>query len=384
VFKKCNCFSTEKGSLSSRFTGALPTYTPGFESEKSEDSSMKRTFENTLQTVSEMGNPNLVRQLLERGENPNVRNEMLQTPLHVASRRNHLLVVEQLLLHGAEVNSIDRYKETPLMTASRCGHWKMLSELLKYGADIELCNTENHAALYIAVEKGHRRASSILLKAGANVNSNEHHSYTPLYIACSKGYHLIVKDLLSYGSDVHCTDKCQNTPLHSVVLSDQDETKRKSIIQDLVTNGARINKFNDRMRTPLSIASERGLLEAIRILLEAEADVHLADDENNLPLHLASKHGHIDVVKELLRYGVNIERCNGIGLTPRMLAGEQEDLLTLLDEQVTTTEGTRTYCSEFFFSFAYFATILCNMYNDENITQMYYLNEIDITRGYFV
>ncbi|XP_056000947.1 serine/threonine-protein phosphatase 6 regulatory ankyrin repeat subunit A-like isoform X2 [Ostrea edulis] len=335
-------YQEDKGSPSSEFSERFLTNTARVKSEQNENSSMETNLENTLLTVCEMGNPNLARQLLERGENPNFRNDMLQTPLHLASERNHLRVVEQLLLHGAEVNAIDKNRETPLITASRRGNWKIVSAILKYGADVELCDTENHTPLYMAVERGHRRASSILLKAGANVNSNGHNSCTPLHIACSKGYLLIVKDLLSYGSDVHCTNRNQNTPLHSVLLCDQDELNRKSIIEDLVTNGAFVNKVNDRLKTPLCIASERGLLEATGNLLEAGADVHLTDDENNLPLHLASKNGHIEVVKELLQYCVDIDRCNVKGLTPRMLAAEQEDLLNLFDAQaVTTTEGLK-------------------------------------------
>lgn len=57
---------------------------------------------NDIFEANKVKKPYLVIQLLEKGVNPNVRNEKQQTPLHLASENKLERVVEKLISHGAE------------------------------------------------------------------------------------------------------------------------------------------------------------------------------------------------------------------------------------------------------------------------------------------
>jgi len=68
------------------------------------------------------GDVERVRKLLEKGENPNVRDEYGSTPLHKAASRGHVDVVRLLLEHGADPTVKDKNGATPLDVARERGN----------------------------------------------------------------------------------------------------------------------------------------------------------------------------------------------------------------------------------------------------------------------
>lgn len=278
-----------------------------------------------------MGNPNLVRRLLEDGRNPNARNENRQSPLHVAAESNHLRVVDNLLDFGAKLNVWDKNHDSPLTIASCKGHSKMITYLLKKGADVEIVDKNKHTALYLAAEKGHHYALTNLLKFGAIVNSSSDNQVTPLHIACRKGHTNIAHDLLMYGADVQCVDEDFNTPLHTTLLHIGDNSHCILVVEELLNRGALINKRNGEMKTPLCIASEKGLINVIPILMNAQADPNFSDNKNNLPLHLATKSNHLEIVEIVSKFSQNFDRCNAEGMTPRMFSQENEAMSKIFE-----------------------------------------------------
>ena len=64
-------------------------------------------------------------------------------------------------------------------------------------------------------------------------------------------------------------------------------------------------------RTALAVASAKGHVEVVRLLLRNGADAYIHDDQDLSPLMLAARGGHVDVIR------VNHFRdpCSGIALT---------------------------------------------------------------------
>jgi ankyrin repeat protein len=94
-----------------------------------------------------------------------------------------------------------------------------------------------------------------------------------------------------------------------------DLTLVKSTVRSWwISKEERINKADPSQNTPLVLATKRGHLEIVRLLLENEASPHHPDSEGYLPLHWASKIGSLDLVKLLVIKGANI---NAIGLYQR-------------------------------------------------------------------
>ena len=53
--------------------------------------------------------------------------------------------------------------------------------------------------------------------------------------------------------------------------------------------------------TPLYIASQEGHMDAVTLLLKANADPNIQDDKGATPLYLASQNGHTETVALLLK-----------------------------------------------------------------------------------
>ena len=76
----------------------------------------------------------IVRQLLEHGADPNIRNNNLTTPLHVASSRGQVEIARLLLSYGAKVDEKDRLGRTPFLLAASKGHDEITKLLVEHGA----------------------------------------------------------------------------------------------------------------------------------------------------------------------------------------------------------------------------------------------------------
>jgi hypothetical protein len=72
--------------------------------------------------------------------------------------------------------------------------------------------------------------------------------------------------------------------------------------------------------TPLIWASSRGHTEAVRLLLEAGADVDLEANDGQTALMRAADYGHAEVVELLLKSGADVNTQNKNGITAMRLA----------------------------------------------------------------
>ncbi|CAL8313301.1 unnamed protein product [Lota lota] len=106
------------------------------------------------------------------------------------------------------------------------------------------------------------------------------------------------------------------TPLVRCVFLTDCRTRCASI-ELLLQRGAMVNCQDDHGRTALSYASERGYLDALKILVRYNADPEIVDVWGNTALMYAAVVGHAPVVEFLVRafkrLGLKIERQNKVG-----------------------------------------------------------------------
>ncbi|CAN7996004.1 unnamed protein product [Ixodes hexagonus] len=93
--------------------------------------------ETVLQVAAIKGNADRVKQLLEEGANPNVRDNAGWTPLHEACNHGYHEVARLLLTHGAYVNAAGPGGVTALHDATINGHPDIVLLLLRYGAALD-------------------------------------------------------------------------------------------------------------------------------------------------------------------------------------------------------------------------------------------------------
>jgi hypothetical protein len=91
------------------------------------------------------------------------------------------------------------------------------------------------------------------------------------------------------------------------------EAGKADIVELLLTFGVKIDE-QDLLRnggnTALLFASQNGSLPAVRILLQAGANVNIAAvGSGATPLMWAARNGNLDMVKLMVEHGANIHAC---------------------------------------------------------------------------
>ncbi|KAM5235388.1 ankyrin repeat domain-containing protein 63 [Ctenodactylus gundi] len=124
-------------------------------------------------------------------------------------------------------------------------------------------------------------------------------------------------------SIIDCRAEQGRTPL-MVAVGLPDPAMRSRFVRLLLEQGAAVNLRDERGRTALSLACERGHLDAVQLLVQYSGDPEATDAAGNSPVMWAAACGHGAVLEFLVRsfrrLGLRLDRTNRAGLTALQLA----------------------------------------------------------------
>lgn len=144
-------------------------------------------------------NPATVRELLERGFDPNTLSEKGQMPLYLAMREGSFRVAEVLLAHPKlRLDATNAAGETALMMAAMRGHLDWVRHLLDRGAALE---REGWTPLHYAASGPETPVVALLLDRGARIDAPSLNRSTPLMMASRYGPESSVNLLLARGAN---------------------------------------------------------------------------------------------------------------------------------------------------------------------------------------
>lgn len=173
-----------------------------------------------------------------------------------------------------------------------------LKEYLRAISLMKWTHNDPQGALSMAILQGHNDAITHLVDLGALLElkrrpiSFENNSLpflvTPLMDATLLGYYQAVVALLKAGAEINCRDGMDQ-------------------------------------RTPLMVASNKGRLDMVQILLEWNAQVDIQDRDGHTALIFAAYEGHYEIVKALLAKGADVHKRNMAGETALLFASRKKD-----------------------------------------------------------
>jgi ankyrin repeat protein len=241
-----------------------------------------------------IGDMRKVRMLVSAGANVNARSNTGRTPLLLAAAHTGSAEkVKFLLDKGAEVNAVDRAGLNALAEAAATGDITVLRLLLAKGADVRVkqagrfidvrrVNTEimtevvrraerrslGITPLMFAVNSGNLEAVRLMLEFALDVNAETAASLTPLMLAAPKGNPEMIKLLLEHHATVNTRDERGLTPL---MLAAGAESRNAEVVRLLIAQGADLAARDNNGQTALAWARKLGETPVVRLLVESGA-----------------------------------------------------------------------------------------------------------------
>ena len=303
----------------------------------------------------ELDNTGMVQTLITSGANVSAKNELFESPIHLASSSK---MIKLLTDHGSDPNDQNYKGDTALH--KKILDVKTVTELISNEADVNRKSKNNVTALMLSALFGKPEVVKVLLQNGANINDLDYRSETPLHYASTghsseKDKAYVAQILLYAGAKVDAMDIKNETALHysskygdlevANVLTyfGADPNARNIELKTplhlattpematfLLQHGAKIDAKNNYNGTKLCDASWNGDLEMVKVLLQYEAAPNALCYQNETALELATnryeKTNNTDLVELLLKHGANANVNNEQSMTPLHFASRDGNI----------------------------------------------------------
>ncbi|WKT42031.1 Ankyrin repeat [Fusarium oxysporum f. sp. vasinfectum] len=247
--------------------------------------------------------------LLERGASVKAKNHWAETPLHLASRKERSgAIMEALLSYGAEIDARDDQGRTPLILALIYASIDEIGFLIGQGADVMAQDEGDETCLHKAMRRGKATLEIVrfLLENGARADARSKSGQTCLHAFARRGEVIpstgdLIQLVTSSGTDLNANDNDGNTPLH--LMTEHGNVEALSTFAN--QPGLYLNARNRLGKTPLHVAASRHPPGTgnLAILIGKGADVNCQDNKARTPLDDAIERGHEQAIQLLIDNG---------------------------------------------------------------------------------
>jgi uncharacterized protein len=240
----------------------------------------------------------LAGRLIAAGASLRARDRTGAMALAHAARGGHAALVRHFLAEGAAIDARDLSGATALYAAAEAERPATVAALLSQGADPNLTGRSDVSPLAAAAFRGNDRIVELLLSRGADPDHVDVTGKAPLIYAAARGFPLVVRRLLDAGVDAKARYGSDLTALMWAAGHEDGvgAASAMAVAELLIERGADINAADNRGRTALMIAAERGNAAVVKTLLRRSADRTLRDKAGKAACDLATA----DFVRESL------------------------------------------------------------------------------------
>ena len=214
------------------------------------------------------------------------------------AEENLPMVTSLLKREDLDVNAQDAGGSTALVIAADRDHSDIVQLLIDHPKiDVNVANKKGFTALAIASAMGNVFAVKALLAKGADPTMRDGNGQNAFLRTIHSGQFETVKVLLEYYPSLRTTlDYFGRGALHYASLEGEEPTMELLLVEWGMDPDAQSWRHN---QTPLHEAARGGFEGAVRILLDAHANVGAIDKYGRTPYHVARQHGS-DACADLL------------------------------------------------------------------------------------
>lgn len=194
------------------------------------------------------------------------------TGLHAAAHKGDVSKVQRLIASGAALNATDAHGRTPLHVATFARQRDAIRALTKAGADLNKLENDRYDAVTIAAVADDEATLKVLLELGASAKQvTSRYDGTALIAAAHLGHDGVVRQLIAAGAPLnHVNNLHWTAVIESIVLGDGG-ARHQATLKALIDAGANLQLADRGSQTPLSLAKARGFSAMVSMLEKAGA-----------------------------------------------------------------------------------------------------------------
>lgn len=292
------------------------------------------------------GKEEVIDLLLARGCCPDFAGQSLaeeerSSPLCCATTQGESAIVTKLLAHGAQINATSSLGSA-LTVAARYAYPEIVDLLLAHGADFTQIDSSQRSALDWALRNENLRIVESLFEAGAMPAPADLDAALLLAVLSGNTNH--ASRLLDAGASPQAAFTANGLPLAENKPQEERRSRRHRYLDDgderagstalmlasargnlplvelLLARGADLGARNRQGESALVFGADSGSLEVVSRLLAAGAEVDALTGEGESAMHAAAVNAGPEMLDLLHRYGGDIGRGDQNGWTPILAA----------------------------------------------------------------
>ena len=192
--------------------------------------------------------------------------------IFAAALRGDVAEIERLAAARVPVDARDGYDRTPLHVAAYAGQRAAMRALADAGADPNALERDRYDIVTIAAVADDVATLRTALDLGSRAtNVTSRYDGTALIAAAHLGHDEAVRTLIRAGAPLdHVNNLGWTALIESIVLGD-GRARHTACLKALVDAGANVNLADRSGRTPLALARDRGFAEMVALLAQAGA-----------------------------------------------------------------------------------------------------------------
>jgi ankyrin repeat protein len=249
------------------------------------------------------GNSDLLNWLLkDLGMHAAARDSMGRTSTHVAALTGSLHMLQCLHLNKQLSFSSDDNQSAPLHLAAFHGSVDCVQVLLSAGHPTVVTDSHGCSPLHVACLEQHLLVVDLLAQTG-RVDEYDSTGASPLMVCVSKGMEDGIKTLLKYGARATHRDYSGSSCLHALLNLPHEKPEQLALQQRitmmLIKQGIDVNARDNSGRSPCHVASEKGNIEMLKLLIDHGGDVSVVDAAGKTCMAQLNRE-HFQVVTNIL------------------------------------------------------------------------------------
>ena len=192
--------------------------------------------------------------------------------LAAAAQRGDVAAIERLIANNADVDARDGFGRTPMHIAAFAKQRNAIRALIKAGANPGLLENDRYDAVTIASVADDEETLRVLLSLGASAKLiTSRYDGTALIAAAHLGHEGGVRQLIAAGAPLdHVNNLHWTAAIEAIVLGDGGK-RHQATLRALIDATANLQLADRQGNTPLALAKSRGYREMVAMLEQAGA-----------------------------------------------------------------------------------------------------------------